>query len=223
MNRLLTSLSIASLLAACGPSPQPPSGTRPEAQAEPAAQPTLPPAPAEGTALAPDPDLARAQAAMQDLGQRLRGALQARLQAEGPVGAVGFCHDEAPGIASAVAQEHGMALGRTALRVRSPANAPSDWQRSVLEDFQARFEAGTPVADLVQVQREGLPEGVALRVMRGIPVEAPCELCHGRAIAAPVAQAIAANYPGDQATGFASGDLRGAFWAELPATKDATP
>lgn len=217
MNRPLQSLLMASLLAACSQAPLAPSATESKPHAAPAA------APARGYASAPDPELARAQAAMQDLGQRLRGALRERMQSEGPIGAVGFCHDEAPGIADAVSRQHGLALGRTALRVRSPANAPSDWQRSVLEDFQARFEAGTPVAELVYVQRDGLPAGVALRVMRGIPVEAPCELCHGRAIAEPVAQAIAANYPGDQATGFASGDLRGAFWAEVPATEDATP
>jgi len=192
--RRLSILSLVLALVACSEAPPPPT---PVAEAP-------PPNEAE-----------RAQAAMQDLGASLRSALQAAMMRDGPLGAVDFCHDEAPNIAAAVSDKHGVRVGRTALRYRSPANAPTDWQLPVLEDFQARFEAGEPVSELKAMLREDLPEGVTLRAMRGLPLEPQCQLCHGVEIAPTIAEAIDARYPGDQATGFSAGDLRGAAWAEV--------
>ena len=48
-------------------------------------------------------DAERAQSAMNDLGGRLKTALVAKMQAEGPVAAVDFCHEEAPKIAASSA------------------------------------------------------------------------------------------------------------------------
>ncbi|MBK8069071.1 MAG: DUF3365 domain-containing protein [Rhodanobacteraceae bacterium] len=159
----------------------------------------------------------RAEAAVKDLGQQLRAALVARMQADGPVAAIDFCHDQAPVIAASVADTHGVRIGRTSLRTRSAANAPTSWQQAVLLDFQARSTAGEPVQTLRYAGSEPLPAGTAFRYMQGIPIEAPCLVCHGTALAEPVAQAIQARYPGDAATGYSEGELRGAFWAEVPA------
>jgi hypothetical protein len=201
MIRRLASLLALGALAACSEAPAPP--------------PAAPPAP-------PKADLQRAQEAMQDLGATLRGALRARMQQDGPLGAIDFCRLQAPQIAAEVSAKHGIAVGRTALRLRNPANAPRDWQLPVLEDFQARFEAGTPAGDLAMAMTDGLPDGVALRAMRGIPTEPACQLCHGVVLAPTIAEAIAGRYPDDRATGFAIGDLRGAIWAEVPATDSTT-
>ena len=72
-----------------------------------------------------DPELARAQQAMADLGQRLRAALQATITRDGVVAAVDFCATEAPAIAAAVSSQHGVVVGRSGVRQRNPANAPS--------------------------------------------------------------------------------------------------
>lgn len=157
------------------------------------------------------PEQGRAQAAMVDLGQRLRSALQAKMQAEGPVAAVDFCHVNAPRIAAEVEAERGVKVGRTSLRHRSQANAPMDWQQAVLEDFAERAQSVSP-AELWYYSRT--PEH--MRVARGIAVEGVCLVCHGRTIAEPVKAAIDARYPGDRATGFSEGDLRGLIWAEVP-------
>ncbi len=161
-------------------------------------------------------DRARADAAIQDLGSELRGALVARMQADGPVAAIDFCHDEAPRIAARVGERHGLRIGRTSVRVRSPGNAAQQWQQPVLADFATQVAAGSAPQTLVRVIDSDLPPGVALRTMKGIAVEAPCLACHGRELAEPVAQAIGAKYPGDAATGFSAGELRGAFWVEVP-------
>jgi len=50
-----------------------------------------------------------------------------------------------------------------------------------------------------------------------IYVQPMCLACHGSDLAGPVAARIRELYPEDRATGFAMGDFRGMFWAELPA------
>ncbi len=161
-------------------------------------------------------DRARAETAVKDLGQQLRAALVARMQAEGPVAAIDFCHDQAPLIAAEVASKHGVRIGRTSVRTRSPGNAPTAWQQAVLVDFDAQARAGKPPQELRFASGEALPDGVALRYMQGIPTEAACLACHGQTLAEPVALAIKARYPDDAATGFSEGQLRGAFWVEVP-------
>lgn len=167
----------------------------------------------------PAEDQARAQAAMADLGQRLKTALTAKMQAQGPLQAVDFCHQQAPQIAAQVSAEHGIAVGRTALRLRNPMNAPNDWQQDVLSAFQHQVDAGTAPGELLHVSRD---RG-RLRLARGLVVEAPCLVCHGRAIAEPIADAIKARYPDDTATGYAEGDLRGVIWAEVPMRSGEAP
>ncbi|MDY0022433.1 c-type heme family protein, partial [Arenimonas caeni] len=69
----------------------------------------------------------------------------------------------------------------------------------------------------------GLPEGVSLRLARGIRVEAACLMCHGDNIAPPIAERLAALYPEDGATGFLEGDLRGLVWVEVPTATEPLP
>ena len=165
------------------------------------------------------PPAERAKAAGSAFSGALKSALAAKLAEDGTVGAIDFCHDEAPKIAERVSAEYGVRLGRVPVagRQRSPANAPAAWQAEVLAAFE-RAAAGTPVSALQRVQTEGLPAGVALRSMRGIPVEPVCLACHGKALAEDTRAALARRYPGDTATGFEAGDLRGALWVEVPAS-----
>lgn len=162
-------------------------------------------------------DQIRAQAAMADLGQRLKSALVARMQAQGPLAAVDFCHVQAPLIAAEVTAEHGIAVGRTALRLRNPANAPTAWQEATLTRFLREAEAGAPAGGLLHVERDE----ESLRLARGIATEGPCQICHGSNIAEPIRAAIIARYPEDAATGFSEGDLRGLIWAEVSTPQEA--
>lgn len=179
--------------------------------ASPAPSPAPPPATAgDGTA----PAIERAEAATADLGRSLREALMAEMAATGPLGAIDFCHDKAPGIADAVAARHDVKIGRVGVRVRNPANTAEGWQRTVLEDFSRRAAAGDAPQTLKHAQTDTARS--VLRYARGIPTDPACLLCHGNAIAAPVRSAILARYPQDAATGFREGELRGAFWVEVP-------
>lgn len=181
------------------------------------------PVPAASAAAVPttaDPSDAerRARAAAAELGASLRTLLQAQLTASGPAAAVDFCRTEAPRVASEVAARHRVRLGRTALRVRSSTNTPGGWQKAALDTFAAQAATGRAPESLASAE---VHEGT-LRWARGIRTESVCTLCHGAALPADVTAALQRSYPGDRATGFAEGDLRGLIWVEVPA-ESGTP
>lgn len=224
MSRLSPVLAMV-LLAACAQ----PSSPVPEGEAAGAADvaPAGPPAvDGDEDAAAPAADAqARGQAAMKEFGDTLRTELRMAMGRDGAPGAVAFCHDQAPVIAEQVMARHHVRLGRMAVpgRNRNPDNAPAGWQGEVLAGFQSAVEAGGAPEAQVAVIRDGLPGDVSLRLARGIRVEAACLMCHGDNIAPPIAERLSALYPGDRATGFLEGDLRGLVWVEVLADKEPLP
>lgn len=158
------------------------------------------------------------------LGSELKSELKLAIEQGGPVAAIAVCRDRAPAIAGRLSAQSGANVGRTALRVRNPANAPDDLQRAVLEQFAAQMGQGEAAATQ---SAAGPPEavfeikgakGVERRYMRAIPTDALCLTCHGAALSPELAAAIGRDYPADAATGFALGQLRGAFSVIWPAT-----
>ena len=127
--------------------------------------------------------------------------------------AIEVCNTRAPQIAATIAVENEALIGRTSLRVRTPANAPNAWQREVLEMFQRRHADGEPVSSLEYSTVVETADGhTERRFMKAIPTEPLCVTCHGRQLAPALQRAIAAKYPEDTATGFDVGDLRGAVY-----------
>mgnify|MGYP000571304547 CR=1 FL=1 len=149
------------------------------------------------------------------LAKRFFGALKSELQTAladgGPVHAIGVCSRVAPGIAGELSTKSGWAVGRTALRVRNPRNAPSVRERAVLMDFKQRVEQGEPMKTMesAAVFTEGGRR--YLHYMKAIPTKGVCLTCHGENLPAELRAAIDEEYPADAATGFEMGDLRGAF------------
>jgi len=157
------------------------------------------------------------QLAMQ-LGGQLKGELSKAIAEGGPVAAINVCYLRAPEIAAQLSQASGARVGRTALRVRNPSNAPDELERSVLEQFSTDLGSGLvdrPLEAVFEIRRG---DAVERRYMRAIPTDALCLTCHGKTIAPELAAAIARDYPKDQATGFEQGQLRGAFSVVWPAT-----
>lgn len=175
------------------------------------------PAPAtEPTAV--DPALVNAaRATAQALGGRLKAQLTAAIEAGGPAAALSICNTTAPAIAADLAADYGGEVGRTALRVRNADNAPDAYEREVLKAFAARMAAGEDPATLEHAAIVGDHGQRRFRYLKAIPMaEAPCASCHGTAIAPALADRIHALYPDDEATGFAPGELRGAFTLSKP-------
>lgn len=150
-------------------------------------------------------------------GMQAMDAVQARLfQAlgdalgEGPAsGALEVCSEIAQPLTAEVAAEAGIEVGRTSLKIRNPENEPEDWVRPWLKEHWQEPAAGIMpmVVDL----------GDAIGIARPIGTMDLCETCHGpeEALAAELRESLERLYPEDQAVGFMTGDLRGAFWAKV--------
>lgn len=162
----------------------------------------------------PDPRLAVSRAAIGEFAAELKAALQEGLAGGGAENAIGVCRQKAPSIAAARSKELGALVGRTSRRFRNPANAPSPAEQIALEGFEDRLRAGEAAADM-EHWRVGA-DGSAI-YLRPIVVAPVCLACHGRAVAPETRAAIDRLYPGDRATGYEAGDLRGAFRVVWPA------
>jgi hypothetical protein len=159
----------------------------------------------------------------QQLGGQLKAELGRAMSSGGPVAAIAVCKTRAPEIAAQLSKDSGATVGRTALRVRNPANAPDGLERALLEQFSEELASGQftgPLEAAFEINRGGQVER---HYMRAIPTDPLCLTCHGSALAPEVATAIARDYPGDQATGFEAGDLRGAFSVVWPPASTSPP
>lgn len=182
-----------------------------------AASMAFPPA-ASGDADAPD-WVAESRQKSAQFGSRLIEALGEALASRGPTGGVEVCNIKAPEIARQISGDR-FEVGRTALRVRNRNNAPDEWETSVLARFKRSLSRGADPAGLEAWQVETTDRGRIGRYMKAIPTGPQCVLCHGENIATDLGETIQRLYPEDQATGFAPGELRGAFSVrvDLPAT-----
>jgi hypothetical protein len=150
------------------------------------------------------------QAAAQ-LGSQLAAELAGALETS-PVAAISVCRERAPVIAAELAKSTGANVGRTALKLRSPDNAPLAWQRQVLESFTVQVAAGTSPASLEFTETVASGDLLERRWMKPIMTAPLCLACHGQTLDPGVAEALAREYPRDEARGFSAGELRGAFY-----------
>jgi len=140
------------------------------------------------------------------LKKNLKQALITGLE-KGPVEALSVCRIEAPKIAEA-ASKGGINVGRSSKKLRNPANAPKPWMEPFLAVYEADPDKREPAVVLIDAQTVGYVEPIF--------VEPLCVTCHGAELAPDLRAKLDELYPSDQATGYAAGDLRGIFWAELP-------
>jgi len=158
-----------------------------------------------------DTQVGAAKAAIQALATALQSELKSAIQDGGPVSAIEVCNTRAMPITQRVSDEQGLNVSRVSLKNRNPANAPNAWETAVLEDFERQKAAGKDVGSLVWSDTVAVDGGQEFRFMKAIPTGDVCLLCHGEQLAPGVGQALVERYPADKATGFAMGDIRGAF------------
>lgn len=156
------------------------------------------------------------RAVVQAFSKELRERLMEAMQAGGPVEAIAVCNVAAPQIAESHSEARGWSVGRTSLKVRNPGNVPDAWERGVLQQFEARRAAGEDPAAVEFAEVVDRGGAKVFRYMKAIPTAEPCLACHGSNLAPEVAAKLSQLYPQDTATGFAAGDLRGAFTIEQP-------
>jgi len=164
-----------------------------------------------------DERVREARAVSAELAAKLKYQLEAAMKADGPVAALAICNTVAPEIANDLSRSFGGEIGRTALKVRNPNNKPDAFERGILERFIAEAAAATDMANLEYSELVEENGKRVFRYMKAIPMaEKPCAACHGKSISPAVLDNIKKIYPEDQATGFTSGEVRGAFTISKP-------
>ena len=153
------------------------------------------------------------QLKIKTLAGELKHSLMSAMKTGGPIAAINSCHMQATTITSELNLDSALQIKRTSLKIRNPNNQADPWERSVLNEFARLAATGVPVDQLVhkeQLQDHGQNK---YRLMRAIPVQAPCLSCHGSKQQIPdsVQASLRTHYPNDQATGYSLGDIRGAF------------
>ena len=152
----------------------------------------------------------KAKLGFQSVANRLIPRLTSALSDGGPEEGIKVCSSVAQDLTAQGAAESGFKLGRTSHKLRNPSNASPSWLSAFVES-----SAGKPGADVRPVvfdlgDRVGVASPIVLAEM--------CIQCHGTQdeIDDETRNLLREFYPQDEAVGFASGDLRGWFWAELP-------
>jgi hypothetical protein len=133
----------------------------------------------------------------------------------GPNAAIAVCADSAQA-RTAEHQRAGISVRRVGTRVRNPLNAPDPLETALLAALQHDLTAGRLPADTLVVETLGGGH-TRLRYLRPVRIQEACLTCHGTTadIPASVQAILAERYPGDQATGYVVGDLRGAVSVKL--------
>jgi len=150
--------------------------------------------------------VAKAKAALGPLKGALREELGRALKTS-PEAAIDVCAKRAPELSGAASRD-GVVVGRSALKLRSPANAARPWLVPVM-DRLSKKAGGSDAHEVV-----ALPDG-RRGYAEAIWTAPPCTTCHGESVAPSVEAKLRERYPDDAARGFRAGDFRGVFWAEL--------
>jgi len=126
---------------------------------------------------------------------------------------------DVPQITAELSREKGWRITRVSDRVRNPLlGTPDAWEQKVLAEFRQRAKDGASYKGMTYSEVVKEPAGEYYRFMKAIPLQGKCMACHGpkKNLAPAVLETLEKRYPHDQATGYAVGDLRGAFSIKRP-------
>jgi hypothetical protein len=103
----------------------------------------------------------------------------------------------------------GAKVGRTSARLRNPANAPPAWA--------APYVAATDGRKAADVAPRAFDLGDRVGLLRPVEIRRRCLHCHDarERLSEGTRAWLSRSYPQDRAVGYALGDLRGFWWAEV--------
>ena len=146
----------------------------------------------------------------------LKGELEEAIKAGGPVNAISVCNLKAQKIAEHHSQAHNWEVRRTSMKPRNAINAPDKWELTVLSTFEARKAKGESLDNMAFTETVDENGKKYFRFMKAIPTGEVCLKCHGSNIDQTVSVKLDELYPADQARGYKTGDIRGAFSIKQP-------
>jgi hypothetical protein len=171
-----------------------------------------------GQAPEQDENLVKIREVIQTFETELKQELKQALETGGTESAIKICAEKAPIIASSISRKQGWTIHRVSLKQRNPLNRPDEYELAVLKGFARQADEGHPSESMEQYETvitHGIREA---RYMKAIIIKPLCLMCHGpKDDISPAALAeIKNNYPHDMATGYSTGQLRGAFSVRIP-------
>lgn len=143
------------------------------------------------------------------------GAMQSAVQEQGPVAAIAVCKVKAPQLLQEMRQQTGWEIRRVSLKTRNAATGTPDvWEARQLAEFNIRAANGARPETLEVGEIVSAADGKrSYRYIKALPATEVCQTCHGatNALSADLQAALARDYPHDQATGYTTGQVRGAL------------
>lgn len=143
------------------------------------------------------------------------GAMQSAVQEQGPVAAIAVCKVKAPQLLQEMRQQTGWEIRRVSLKTRNATTGTPDvWEARQLAEFNIRAANGARPETL----EVGEIVNGSYRYLKALPVAPVCVTCHGApdAQSADLQAALARDYPNDRATGYSTGEVRGALSVKRP-------
>jgi hypothetical protein len=138
------------------------------------------------------------------------------MKESGPEAAASVCAYQATAIARDAEKREGVKAKRTSLKVRNPLNAPDDYEKAIMERFEAlSLEGSLPVE---RIEFRGTGGAGVYRYTKPIVVDQRCLACHGAPgqISESVRIFIEDRYPKDRAKGYKAGDFIGIVSVMIP-------
>ncbi len=145
--------------------------------------------------------------------------LQEMVAAIGATASIPVCKETAPNLLKEQADKTGWSMRRVSLKTRNAERGTPDvWEARQLADFNIRSANGEKVETLEHGEVVSENGHQVYRYIRAIPVGPVCISCHGPVenIESGLRDELRKNYPQDQATGYAVGQIRGALTVKRP-------
>ncbi|MGE5472031.1 MAG: DUF3365 domain-containing protein [Bacteroidota bacterium] len=146
-------------------------------------------------------------------------AMQEAVAAKGVAGAIPVCREQAPALIREKRQQTGWDIRRVSLKTRNAGSGTPDlWEVRQLADFNIRAGNGEKPETLEKSEIVSLDGKPVFRYIKALPAAAVCLNCHGpvEGLDAGLQVELRKNYPHDQATGYAQGQIRGALTVKRP-------
>lgn len=140
----------------------------------------------------------------------LSGKLTNAMEKSGVSGAVEYCSLAAIPLLDSLSKVHNATIRRTSTKLRNPVDKPSEWESSILAEFEKKAVSGEELKPVVRKLDE---QTVAFAApIKMLPL---CSKCHGT-VGTDIAEGDYATikklYPEDAAIGYKTGELRG-MWS----------
>lgn len=157
-------------------------------------------------------DVQAARRAAVEFEQQLRREITARLERnEDPVAVYMSYADHTPDWGREISNRFELDFSRTALGPRNPSNAPDAWENLQLETFNFLMDSGIDpdTFEFSEIVQEG--QETVFRWIQPVRMTDTCLVCHGEQIDPRIKLLLAQEYPLDEASGYAEGQIGGAY------------